>query len=211
MAALFLLMHKPLYPSSLVIGAVLCVVAMAAGCRSNAPSTVWGRQGVSPTACATQPDLGGLTSGEAIKAVDALVVPPAGWIEDPRRIDAKHAHLVWKSPSGDTAYGVVLMYLPWPVGRDLVLTGFLNNLRQSDHQAQLLSKQPAEDLHGYRFVAESGQYVIRVDLSVRGWRAWAVYAGSLRAKAVNTPELELAERARDLTQVGLPAESAFAK
>jgi hypothetical protein len=211
MAALFLLMRKPLFQSSKIIGAALCATMTAAGCRSSAPPPISGSRSVSAAVCATQPDLSGLTIGEAIKAVDAMVVPPAGWVEDPRRVDAKHAHLVWKSPTGDTAYGVVLMYLPWPVGPDLVLSGFLNHLRETDQEAQLLSKRPAEDLHGYRFVAESGQYVIRVDLSVRGWRAWAVYAGSLRAKAVNSPELELAERARDHTQVGLPAESAFAE
>ncbi len=71
-----------------------------------------------------------------------------GWGEDPLRADARHAHAVWLSPTRDTAYGVVLMYLPLPVGPDTVLWGFLNHLRESDHAADLISKERAPDLPG---------------------------------------------------------------
>lgn len=98
------------------------------------------------------------------------------------------------------------MYLPWPVGPDLILWGFLRHLRAKDKKAELISKEDAPDLPGIRFNAESGQYLIHVDLIVHGWRAWAVYTGTLKSKPVNTAELKLAEEARENTRVSLPPE-----
>ncbi|HWE03595.1 MAG TPA: hypothetical protein VG326_14415 [Tepidisphaeraceae bacterium] len=203
-------MHQLLLRFTRLIGAVGFAVG-GLGCHTAVQTPADSSPQALSTLSTTEPTTPIVASVEAVKAVDALVDPPTGWVEDPRRIDAKHAHVVWKSPTGDTAYGVVLMHLPFPVGPDLVLAGFLNHLRETDHEAQLLTKQAAPDLPGYRFTAESGQYVLRVDLTVRGWRAWAVYAGSLREKPANMAELRQAERARDHTRVGLPAESAFAE
>src|ERR1700722_2581628 len=99
-----------------------------------------------------------------LRVVDAYIDPPVGWKQDKLEVDSKHTHAVWLSPTGDTAYGIVLMNLPLPVGPDMVLWGFLNHLRQSDKQADLLTKVKAPDLPGLRFVAESGLYRIRVNL-----------------------------------------------
>lgn len=137
-----------------------------------------------------------------------MVSAPMGWREDPRRIDTRHAHLVWISPTGDSAYGVILMHLPLPVGPDLVLWGFLNQLRKTDQEGTLVSKELAPDLPGLRFVADSRLYRLRVNLTVHGWQAWAVYAGSLRSRAENVAELDIACRARDHTKVDLARPSA---
>jgi hypothetical protein len=133
--------------------------------------------------------------------LDAAVDPPIGWRRDKFVVDAAHVHAVWISPSGDTAYGVVLMRLPLPVGAELVLWGFLNQMRKSDQKADLIAKQPAPDLPGLRFVAESGTYRIRANLTARGWRAWAVYAGTRISRPCEPQELRLAELARDRTRI----------
>jgi hypothetical protein len=39
-------------------------------------------------------------------------------------------------------------------------------------------------------------------LIVHDWRAWAVYAGTVRSAPILEDELELAEKARDDTKVG---------
>jgi hypothetical protein len=44
---------------------------------------------------------------------------------------------------------------------------------------------------------------VRTNLFVRGWEGWAVYAGTLQSEPVATEELDLAERAREQTTVGL--------
>jgi hypothetical protein len=56
-----------------------------------------------------------------------------------------------------------------------------------------------------RFVAQGGKYLIRGNLFTRGWRAWVVYAGTLRDQPVNDSELKLAEAAREHTKVGAAA------
>jgi len=150
-----------------------------------------------------RPTTSPIDSPRAMPVVDALVDPPAGWRADPLRVDVQHAHAVWVSPTGDTAYGVILMNLPLPVGPEMVLWGFLHRLREVDRRGELHLKVDAPDLPGLRFVAQSGQYLLRVNLTVRGWHAWAVYAGSRNSRPVNPFELELAQRARDHTRVAL--------
>jgi len=132
----------------------------------------------------------------------ALVEVPAGWTPDPLKSNARHVHETWLSPSQNTAYGVILMYLPWPAGPDLTLWGFMNHMRESEGNARLISKQWDDKLPGYRFVAEGGIYKIRVNLIVRGNAAWAVYAGTRVDHPIAKNELEVAERARDDTRVG---------
>lgn len=173
------------------------VIALALGCQSSRP--------IAPvTQPATLPAAAGLNAPMADRAVDAWCDPPVGWKLDPTKADARHTHQTWKSPSGNTAYGVIEIYLPFPVGPDMVIWGFIKHMREKEGSAELLSKQPDPMLPGIRFVAESGLYTVRVNLIVQGWKAWAIYAGSLRDKAVNQGELRLAEAARDHTHVGLP-------
>jgi hypothetical protein len=92
--------------------------------------------------------------------------------------------------------------LPVPVGPDIVEWYFLREMRRKQGDAVLISSQKDPNLPGIRFVAEGGPYCIRVNLITRGWEGWAVYAGTLRGQPINQNELDLAERAREYTQVG---------
>jgi len=144
----------------------------------------------------------GMTRLTLFAPAKALVEVPTGWTPDPLKSNTRHVHEAWLSPSKNTAYGVILMYLPWPAGPDLTLWGFMNHMRESEGSARLLSKQWDDKLPGYRFVAEGGIYKIRVNLIVRGNAAWAVYAGTRLDHPIAKNELEVAERARDDTRVG---------
>ena len=62
----------------------------------------------------------------------------------------------WLSPSGRTAYGVIYFSLPLPVGHDLTLWGFLDEMRHSEGEATLVSKQWDENLRGLRRFLEIG-------------------------------------------------------
>jgi len=134
--------------------------------------------------------------------VNAWVAPPAGWTLDPYKKSSMHSHAVWISPSGRTAYGVISFSLPLPVGHDLVLWGFLNEMRRTEGEATLLSKQWDDKLPGLRFVAQGGRYVVRTNLTVRGFHGWACYAGTLRSESINADELAEAEKARERTTFG---------
>ncbi len=144
----------------------------------------------------------GLTDPQRVAEVEAICQPPIAWHTDPLKKSGRHTHLVWVSPSGTTAYGVIRFSLPWPVGADLTLRGFLKEMKKSEGRADLLSRQRDADLPGVRFVAEGGLYTIRAFLVTHGWRAWAVYAGTRTGEPVNEQELELAQSAREHTRVG---------
>ena len=107
----------------------------------------------------------------------------------PLKHSPQHAHQVWLSPSGHTAYGVIHFSLPLPVGPDLALFGFLQNMKMHEGEANLISKNWDADLSCLRFVAEGGVYRVRVNLFVSGFEGWAIYAGTLRGFPINADEL----------------------
>src|SRR5688500_92404 len=135
--------------------------------------------------------------------LDARVVPPLGWQREPFKQSDRHNHLVWVSPTGGAAYGVIHFTLPLPVGEELALRGFLAEMKKSEGEATLLSKN--RDGERIRFVAAGGKYRIRGILLTRGFRGWAVYAGTLRSLPVAVDELALAVQARENTALGLEA------
>ena len=147
----------------------------------------------------------GLSVPEPFEPVEAVVVPPAGWRAEPLKSSEKHNHQVWISPSGNTAYGVIRFKLPLPVGPDLVLRrGFLPEMKRTEGEATLISSERDRDLPGLRFVAEGGRYRLRANLITRGWKGWAIYAGTVRSEEIVPAELAIAELAREHTRVGLP-------
>jgi len=91
----------------------------------------------------------------------------------------------------------------------LTLWGFLKHMEQSEGQATVLWKQADRNLPGYRFVADGDLYEIRTKLIVHNDYAWAIYAGTMRNQPIDPKELELAEKARDYTEVGIPAGGAM--
>jgi hypothetical protein len=156
----------------------------------------------------SQTDLQKIRAGFYDPDVIAICDPPAGWRADPLKKSAHHSHQVWLSPTGNTAYGVIHFNLPLPLGQDLALLGFINEMRHTEGDANLLSRQNDPKLPGVRFIAEGGLYQIRGYLIVDGWDGWAVYAGTLRSGKIDQIELDLAEKSREDTTVGRPVEPA---
>jgi len=137
-----------------------------------------------------------------VESVDAYAAVPDGWHADPLKSSATHKHQVWISPSGHTAYGIIHFTLPMPIGHDLALWGFLENMKRSEGEATLLSKKWDPNLYAIRFVVVGGLYMVRANLFVRGAEGWAVYAGTLRKEQIEPDELAQAEQARELTKIG---------
>jgi hypothetical protein len=152
----------------------------------------------------TRPVSAGLPAPVADPLLFAAVVPPIGWVPDPPKTSDNHRHQVWISPHKSTAYGVIVFKLPFPVGPSLALWGVLREMKNREGEANLLDRKDDASLPGIRFVAEGGKYAVRGNLSTDGLRGWVIYAGTLRAKPVDAPELKLAEQAREATRVGLP-------
>jgi hypothetical protein len=137
-----------------------------------------------------------------------MVDPPDGWQPQPLKQTSRHAHQVWLSPTGRTAYGVIHFRLPLPLSADFVLPFFISEMRRTQGDASLISKTGDPQLPGVRFIAEGGAYHIRVNLLTSGREGWAVYAGTLRGRPEDANELQTAETSREHTQIGIPAEFA---
>lgn len=174
---------------------LVLMLSLCVGCASSTPQTQ----------AESRAELAGWTEELAVPApvaeLDARVVPPRGWTAEPFKTSDRHNHRVWVSPSGESAYGVIHFTMPLPVGEDLALRGFLAEMKKSEGEATLLSKK--RDGDRIRFVAEGGKYRIRGILLTRGFRGWAVYAGTLRSVAAAVDELALAVQARENTALGL--------
>jgi hypothetical protein len=168
---------------------LLALLLLLVGCTHDAPRA------------ATEPISSDLTSPAYVESVESIACPPVGWHPDPLKKSEAHTHQVWISPSGHTAYGIIRFKLPIPVGHELALFGFLQNMKAREGEATLISKQWDPKLDGMRFVAEGGLYTVRTNLFVHGLVGWATYAGTLRAHPVNEAELSLAEQAREHTIV----------
>ena len=185
----------------LSIAATLCTV----GCGGR--STL--RESERPAANAVA-DLG---EGYFEERSESFVVPPTGWVLDKAKVEEDNSHLVWLSPTGDTAYGVIYFKAPafisWlPKGRYLhgkVLDAFMDEFRKDQGESTLLSQTWDDKLDAMRFVAEGGLYKIRPILRVRGRNGWAVYAGTLRERDENAEELAVATQSREVTRVGTDA------
>jgi hypothetical protein len=133
--------------------------------------------------------------------LEARVKVPAGWTAQPTDRGSNYVTQVWISPTGDTALGVIRFTLPLPVGHEWALWGFLQNMRRSEGRADLIEKNWDESAQALRFVAQGGRYRVRSKLMVEGVRGWSVFAGTLTDRAVNEPELEIAEQARESVRV----------
>lgn len=183
----------------------LCVASIVVGC---ARSTL--RHDELPGAR----EVAGVGTGYFEHRVEAFIVPPRGWKMDPPKITARHAHLAWLSPTGDSAYGVILGHIPWwvPVGlmswrtlHEESLQQFLANMKSDQGEATLLERQWDSQARKMRFEAAGGLYRIDCTMTVRGYAAWIVYVGRLREHEPNEPELAVARKAREATRVGLEA------
>ena len=155
---------------------------------------------------AIQPPMAGLRPTTPNDDVQAMVTPPIGWVLQPLKFSDRHTHQIWLSPTGDTAFGAIRFRLPWPVGPTLLMGRFLAEMRRVEQSATLLDKKDDPELPGIRFVAESDIHRVRVNLITHGFRGWAFYAGTNVGKVENAAELELAERAREASFPGLPAD-----
>lgn len=180
----------------LVVTLATALAGWAGGCCSS-PSAA--PQASLASASSQPPDI---SPSKFVDAVRARCDPPAGWIAEPLKATEHHTHQLWISPTGRTAYGVIRFTLPLPVGHEPVLWFFLDEMRRSEGQVQLLTKQWDPNLRGLRFVARGGLYTVRTSLLVRGFQGWAVYAGTLTSEPIEPAELAMAERAREQTAVG---------
>jgi len=183
---------------------LMLAAAVLGGCGGKANSTD-NAQLASATMQPTMADLG-LSNATPRKDVDATVTPPLGWTLQPPKSSRQHQHQVWLSHSKNTAYGVIRFSMPLPLGNETALWGFMKEMKRTEGEARLISKQRDPERKALNFIAEGGLYTVRANIQTRGTRGWAIYAGTKRDHEVVPDELQLAEKARDHTMPGVPRE-----
>src|SRR5262249_19379967 len=65
-----------------------------------------------------------------IAQLDAVCLPPAGWMLDRAELADHYAQRVWVSPTGKTSYGVIHFTMPLPLGNSIALAAFLSELKR---------------------------------------------------------------------------------
>jgi hypothetical protein len=177
----------------------LTIALAAAGCCGSPPVP-------DRVATATQIETAvtrGLTAPVPDDSLKAVVVPPVGWKPEPPKVNEKHRHQIWLSPSGNTAYGVIYFKLPLPVGLNITLDGFMKQMKDTEGEGTLIERKDDDQLPGIRFTAAGGEYLIQAFLVVDGFHGWVVYAGTKQKFPTNEAELRTAIDARDQTRVDL--------
>src|SRR5277367_6064792 len=136
--------------------ALICLSMMLTACQPAPPPAQ------QPTTQSIADDQAvGLTAPVAAQSLKAMICPPMGWKPDPPKVNSSHYHQVWLSPTGDTAYGIIYFSMPLPFGLETVLWTFMNEMKKSEGEANLLNKLNDDKLPGLRFMAEGGLYCIR--------------------------------------------------
>ena len=169
--------------------AVLLAALVSIGCRSGHPAP---KSLVEANAVTLHADAD----------VRARCPPPADWQAKPLELFPRSVQRVWLSPTGRTAYGVIYIRLPLPVGPDLVLWRFIADMREMEGDGRLISRERSDDGE-LRFVAENPRYRFNARLHTAGRDAWIIYAGVERDQPPDAAEFSLAESARDATVHGL--------
>jgi hypothetical protein len=172
-------------------------IGLGAGCQNK-------YQDIPVYQPATQPLTNtGLADAQGVEAVHAVVKPPVGWQLEPVKETDGSVHYTWKSPTGNTAFGVIHFGMPLPVPTWVVYPNIIQKMKEHEGEANVI-EGPLKDesLPGMRFTVESGDYRMRTNLITKGFRGWMIYAGTMRDRTEDPAELELAEKSRDKTQVG---------
>jgi hypothetical protein len=125
------------------------------------------------------------------------------WQPKPLEHFPRSVQRVWVSPTGRTAYGVIHVRLPLPVGPDFVLWRFIADMREMEGDGRLISRERSGGGGEVRFVAENSRYRFNARLHTAGRNAWIIYAGVVRDEPPDAGEFSLAEAARDATVPGL--------
>lgn len=194
-----------------ISGLVLCALAVGAvGCSSEQPrkmSVMLSASTAPPATQATSAMLPLTTPTAVVRPVvyqdselQAICMPPAGWVDKGMKQGDNHVRRTWVDPTNTMGYCVIRASLPLPVGESMVLSAFLAEVRKTQGDARLIEKRSSGE--GLTFVAESPilRYEGRVHCS--GFRGWIVFASILNTDSAHPENLKVAEAARDATILG---------
>jgi hypothetical protein len=141
-------------------------------------------------------DFSGLKAPETLEDVRARAGLPESWKAQTPQKTGLYTHGQWKSASGHTAVGAVLIRLPLPLSADMVAWFAKREYTKRAEDGKLIREW--KDAMGRRwFEAENSKYHVRGYCIVQGFQAWVVYFGYKTQHPPNFDEISLAARSAD--------------
>ena len=141
-------------------------------------------------------DFSGLKAPETLEDVRGRAGLPESWKAQPPQKTSLYTHGQWKSPSGHTAVGTVLIHLPLPLSADMVCWFAKREYTKRAEDGKLIREW--KDALGRRwFEAENNKYHVRGYCMAQGFHAWIVYFGYKTQSPPNFDEIALAARSAD--------------
>ncbi len=136
-----------------------------------------------------------------ISELQTYIVPPVGWSKPDIEHGDDYVRYVWVSPTDGTAVGVIRFSMPLPVGYDIAVWGFMEEMKAREGSAELIQQSWDIESQAMRFVADGGLYRVRVKMIVSGFNGWAIFAGTKTDRPINEDDLKKAIIARDSVRV----------
>ena len=171
--------------------ALACGLSLLAGCQGMKP--IEHKRLIEHQALI---DFSGLKAPETHEAIRVLAGLPESWKAPPAQKTGLYTHTQWKSPSGHTAVGAVLIHLPLPLSADTVVWFAKREYTKKADDGKLIREW--KDALGRRwFEAENNKYRVRGYCLVQGFQAWIVYFGYRTQHPPNFDEISLAARSAD--------------
>ena len=141
-------------------------------------------------------DFSGLKAPETLEDVRGRAGLPESWKAQPPQKTSLYTHGQWKSPSGHTAVGAVLIRLPLPLSADTIAWFAKREYSNRADDGKIL-KEWKDDLGRRWFEAENNKYRVRGYCLAQGFEAWIIYFGYKTQHPPNFDEVSLAARSAD--------------
>jgi hypothetical protein len=152
-------------------------------------------------------DFSGLKAAETVESLKVRAAIPESWQAPTPQKTSLYTHGQWKSPSGHTAVGAVLIRLPLPLSADTIAWFAKREYSKKADDGKVLREW--KDSLGRRwFEAQNNKYRVQGYCLAQGFEAWIVYFGYKTQFPPHFDELSLAARAADTF---IPLTSAAAK
>ena len=171
--------------------ALACAVCLIGGCQGSKP--IEHTRLIEHQALI---DFSGLKNAEAIESLKVhAAIPESRQAPAPQKTTL-YTHGQWKSPSGHTAVGAVLVRLPLPLSADTVAWFAKREYSKKADDGKILKEW--KDALGRRwFEAENNKYRVQGYCLAQGFEAWIVYFGYKTQFPPNFDEISLAARSAD--------------
>ncbi|HEX8521337.1 MAG TPA: hypothetical protein VF669_03710 [Tepidisphaeraceae bacterium] len=138
----------------------------------------------------------GLRDVASFDVVKARAAAPRAWDQLSVKKTALFTDLQWRSPSKQTAVGVVFIKMPLPLPPATLIWFAKQEYLKRGEEGKILG-QWSDELGRQWFEAENKKYHARGYVLTKGFEAWIVYSGYRTENPASADEIAVAKRAQE--------------